>query len=122
MSKLLQLITRLSAMVVSIDIIVASLSAAGGVVDDVLGSVFGCMHPREPNSEVDDDQNDCNHNSDHILHNDTDVATECHVSTLLGIVILPSVVVVRSLKCCNVKSLPHSINYYSHDVETSIGL
>ena len=91
--------TRLSAAVVSKVIIAAWLSTDGNVVDDILGSILGCMQPGEPNSEVDNDQNYCNHKSNHILHDGTDVATKRHVSTLPGIIIFPSIVVVRSLKC-----------------------
>ena len=62
------------------------------------------MQPRESNSEVDNDENYSNQQENHILHNGTDVATECHVSTLLGVIILSSVVVIRSLRVWKVNS------------------
>ena len=54
-----------------------------------------------PDSEVDNDQNDSNHQENHILHNGTNVAEKGHISRLPGIFIPSSVVVIRSLKKYN---------------------
>ena len=70
------------------------------IIDVVFGFIFGSNEPRKSNSEVDNNHSYCCQQENHVLHNGTDVATECHVATLLGIGKFSSIVVIRSLYSC----------------------